>query len=98
VLSRPFFDALERELRSVIRRRIPELKRYYESAGDPRGLGADVDSIVAAVIEELESAGYVFGIESVRNVELILGRPILGSGRDSEGDAGGRAGRAGAGR
>jgi hypothetical protein len=86
VLSESFFDALERELRSVVRRRVPELKRYYESAGDPRDLGADVDSIVAAVIEEFESAGYVFGIESVRNVELILGRPILGSGRDGGGD------------
>jgi hypothetical protein len=71
-----FVDGLEAELRSVVQRYKAEIREAYKSAGDPQALDGALDAVIAAVIRELEEAGYCFDTASVDNVLYHLGRTI----------------------
>jgi hypothetical protein len=71
-----FMDALESELRAVVQKYKAEIRRAYKSVRDPQALDERLDSIVAAVIKELEDAGYAFDVGAIDDVLYHLGRKI----------------------
>jgi predicted ArsR family transcriptional regulator len=72
-----FIEELEAELRAVVRRYKQKLiDEYRRAAPDPQALDGALDATIAAVIRELEDAGYCFDTASVDNVLYNLGRKI----------------------
>jgi len=73
-----FTEMLLAELISVVRRYKQKIKDSYKMAGpDPQAVDSALDSIVAAVIEELEDAGYSFDTASLDNILYLLKRRLI---------------------
>lgn len=69
-------DEMIAELRSVIGKYKAVIREAYRSVKDPQALDETLDGAVAAVISELEDAGYEFDTASVDNVLYLLDRTI----------------------
>jgi hypothetical protein len=72
-----FAEELEAKLVEAIRQYHRAIKEAYRSAGaDPQAVDGALDAVVAAVIRELEDAGYHFDTGALDNVLYLLGRRI----------------------